>query len=95
MRLRPADARFRLTHLVIGGAAQRLSEFSPQIHRRTLGVGLTVSAPTGNYRNDRAINAGASRWGFKPEIGTTIGRGRWINEISLGVWFFTPNHTMN
>lgn len=87
----PADLRLRLSHLVIGGAAQRLAEFAPDRHRRTIGLGLTVSAPTGNYRNDRVINAGANRWGFKPEIGTTIQRGRWINEIALGVWLFTAN----
>jgi hypothetical protein len=87
----PADARLRLSHLVIGGAAQRLAEFAPERHRRTVGVGLTVSAPTGNYSSERLINAGANRWGFKPEIGTTIQRGRWINEIALGVWLFTAN----
>jgi len=88
----PGDLRLRLSHLVIGGAAQRLADFAPQSHRRTVGLGLTVTAPTGNYRSDRAINAGANRWGFKPEIGTTIQRGRWINEIALGVWLFTTNH---
>jgi len=88
----PADARLRLSHLVIGGAAERLAEFAPQRHRRTVGVGLEVSAPTGNYSSDRVVNAGANRWGFKPEIGTTIQRGRWINEIALGVWLFTTNH---
>ena len=87
----PADARLRLSHLVIGGAAQRLPEFAPDRHRRTVGLGLTMSAPTGNYTNDRVVNAGANRWGFKPEIGTTIQRGRWINEIALGVWLFTAN----
>ncbi|MGB6002219.1 MAG: transporter, partial [Thermoanaerobaculia bacterium] len=78
--------------LLIGGAAERPSEFAGQPHGRTLGVGLTVSAPTGNYRPERVLNAGANRWGFKPELGTTIQRGRWINEIALGVWLFTPNH---
>ena len=88
----PADARIRLSHLVIGGAAQRLPEFAPDRHRRTLGLGLTVSAPTGNYNSERVVNGGANRWGFKPEVGTTIQRGRWINEIALGVWLFTTNH---
>ena len=55
-------------------------------------MGLAVTAPTGNYRPERAINAGANRWGSKPEVGTTIKRGLWINEIALGVWLFTPNH---
>ena len=88
----PADARLRLTHLLIGGAAERPAEFALHQSRRSLGVGLTVSAPTGNYRSERLVNAGANRWGFKPEIGTSIRRGRWINEIALGVWLFTPNH---
>ena len=88
----PADARLKFSHLVIGGAAQRLPEFAPDRHRRTVGIGLAVSAPTGNYSQERFVNAGANRWGFKPEIGTTIQRGRWINEIALGVWLFTTNH---
>jgi hypothetical protein len=88
----PADARLRLTHLLIGGAAQRPTEFPQGRHRRTLGASLTVSVPTGNYRPERVVNAGANRWGFKPEIGTSVQRGRWINEIALGVWLFTPNH---
>jgi len=88
----PADLRLRLSHLVIGGAAQRLPEFAPDRHRRTVGLGLTVTAPTGKYSQERLVNGGANRWGFKPEIGTTIQRGRWINEIALGVWLFTTNH---
>lgn len=88
----PADARLKFSHLVIGGAAQRLPEFAPDRHRRTVGIGLAVSAPTGNHSQERFVNAGANRWGFKPEIGTTIQRGRWINEIALGVWLFTTNH---
>ena len=88
----PADLRLKLSHLVIGGAAQRLSEFAPDRHRRTVGIGLAVSAPTGKYSQERLVNGGANRWGFKPEIGTTIQRGRWINEIALGVWLFTTNH---
>ena len=51
-----------------------------------------MSAPTGKYSQERLVNGGANRWGFKPEIGTTIQRGRWINEIALGVWLFTTNH---
>ena len=38
----PADARLRLSHLVIGGAAQRLPEFAPDRHRRTVGIVYVV-----------------------------------------------------
>jgi len=51
-----------------------------------------VTAPLGEYRNDRAVNLGSNRWSFKPEIG--IG---WkpLNKLSLellgSVEFFTDN----
>ena len=51
----PADARLRLSHLVIGGAAQRLPEFAPARHRRTVGLGLAISAPTAGASNRRSV----------------------------------------
>jgi hypothetical protein len=87
-----ADARARLVVNLLGGPAMSMQEFSKHEQGRTMGVGLTVSLPTGQYDSKNAVNFGANRWGFKPEIGYSSVRGRWILDTALGVWIFTSNH---
>ena len=67
-------------------------EFVKYGQKRNLGVSLAVSAPTGQYDSTRIINFGANRWGFKPEIGYSSVRGKWIFDAAAGVWFFTANN---
>ncbi|MCZ6696341.1 MAG: transporter, partial [Acidobacteria bacterium] len=87
-----ADARVRLTVNLVGGPAMPLSEFARFKQRRTLGIGLTVSMPTGQYSSSNLINFGANRWGFKPEIGYSSTRGNWVLDLAVGAWFFTTNN---
>ena len=87
-----ADVRARLTVNLVGGPAMSLREFAQFNQRRTLGIGLTVAMPTGQYSSSNLINIGANRWGFKPEIGYSSVRGNWILEVAVGAWFFTNNN---
>ena len=87
-----ADARARLTVNLVGGPAMPLREFAKFNQRRTLGIGLTVAMPTGQYSSSNLINFGANRWGFKPEIGYSSVRGNWILDLAVGAWFFTTNN---
>ena len=50
-----------------------------------------MGVPSGQHDQQELINFGANRWGFKPELGYTSIRGRWILEIAAGVWYFTNN----
>ena len=86
-----ADARARLTVNLLGAPAIPLAEFKGFPEGRTLGVGLTVVMPTGQYDSLKLINFGANRWGFKPELGYTSVRGPWIFEATAGLWLFTAN----
>jgi len=86
-----ADARARFTVNLLGGPAMSLSEYKDFRQRRTLGVGLTVAMPTGQYSSSNLINFGANRWGFKPEIGYSSVKGKWILDVMVGVWLFTDN----
>jgi hypothetical protein len=88
----PADARARLAVNLIGGPALPPAEFAKYRQGRNLGVSLTISAPTGQYASDYLINFGTNRWAFKPEIGYSSIRGRWIFECAVGAWFFTTNN---
>jgi hypothetical protein len=83
--------RLRLAVNLLGGPALSPQEFARYKQGRNLGVGLTVSAPTGQYDPTRLINFGNNRWGFKPEVGYSSIRGRWIWEAAAGVWFLTTN----
>ncbi len=85
------DMRLRLAVNLLGGPALSPQEFARYKQGRNLGVGLTVSAPTGQYDPTRLINFGNNRWGFKPEVGYSSIRGHWIYEFAIGAWFLTAN----
>ena len=86
-----ADLRARLAVNLIGGPALSPAEFAQYRQGRNLGVSLSVMAPTGQYDPTRLINFGNNRWAFKPEIGYSSIRGRWIFDFAVGAWFFTTN----
>ncbi|HXV76476.1 MAG TPA: transporter [Candidatus Polarisedimenticolaceae bacterium] len=86
-----ADARLRLAVNLAGGPALSMQEFAKRRPGRTIGVGLTISVPTGQYDPQYAVNFGANRWGFKSELGYSSVRRRWILDSAVGVWLFTNN----
>lgn len=86
------DLKVRFATNLIGGPALTLAEFAKRTPATTLGVSLTVSAPTGEYHPDKLINVGTNRWALKPEIGVSHPVGKWYLEAMAGVWFFEDNH---
>lgn len=88
----PGDARLRFALNLFGNPAMSPAEFARHPPTTSLGVSLTVSAPTGEYDPARLVNIGTNRWSFKPEIGLSYPRGNWFFEASAGAWFFTTNH---
>jgi hypothetical protein len=86
-----SNLRLRLAVNLLGGPALTPAEFAKYRQRRNLGVSLSVTTPTGQYDSSRIISFGSNRWGFKPEIGYSSIKGRWILEIAAGVWVFTNN----
>jgi hypothetical protein len=86
-----ADARLRLGLNLIGGSAMTLEEFRQRSPKVSLGMSLTVVAPTGQYDPAKLINLGSNRWAFKPELGVSWPKGPWYLEAYGGAWFFTPN----
>ena len=86
-----ADTRVRLAVNLLGGPALAPAEFAKYRQRRNVGVSLTVSAPTGEYKSTQRVNLGANRWAVKPEVGYSSIKGRWILDAAAGIWFFTAN----
>jgi outer membrane putative beta-barrel porin/alpha-amylase len=85
------DLAFRFSVNLKGGPAMSLKEFRSWRQKTLVGVSLLVSAPTGQYDPTRLINLGTNRWEFKPELGVSKRRGKWILDGYGGVWFYTTN----
>ncbi len=84
------DLRLRFAVNLLGRALTP-AEFSRKAPSTTLGVGVTVIAPTGTYDPTRLINVGSNRWSFKPEIGIEVPLGRWFADFAAGLWVFGEN----
>jgi Putative MetA-pathway of phenol degradation len=86
-----ADLRLRLAVNLVGGPAIGPRDFASRRPATTLGASLSLVAPTGQYDPAKLINLGSNRWSWKPELGLSHPRGRWVFELYGGAWFFTDN----
>ena len=59
--------------------------------RTSMGVGLAVSLPLGDYHDDKLLNIGSNRFSFRPQVGVVHIRGRWSYELTGSVFLFTDN----
>jgi len=82
-------ARFGLNLL---GQALTPAQFAVRKPGTTLGLSVTVIAPTGTYDRTQFVNIGSNRWTFKPEIGVEQPMGKWFADLSAGLWVFGENN---
>jgi hypothetical protein len=85
------DLRMRFSVNLLGNRALTLQEFARRRPETTLGMTLSVVAPTGQYDPSRLINVGTNRWAFKPEFGLSHPMGKWVLDFATAVWLFTDN----
>jgi hypothetical protein len=85
------DTKMRLAVNLLGNPAMTPQEFARRKPQTTLGVSLSISAPTGEYYPAKLINVGTNRWAIKPEIGVVHPIGNWHLEASAGVWLYEDN----
>src|ERR1700739_4187423 len=62
------DSSYEMAVLLKGGAAMTPEEFKQYKPTTTMGVSLTVTAPTGQYSPDKTLNLGEDRWSLNPEV---------------------------
>jgi hypothetical protein len=77
-----------------GGPALSVTQFANYKATTSIGLSLTVTAPTGQYNPVKAINLGSDRWSFKPEIGISHPFGsqqKWVVDAYANAYFFTDN----
>jgi hypothetical protein len=85
------DPRFKFSIGLSGAPALTKAEFAAAPQRTSIGAGLTILPPLGQYDRKSLVNLGYNRWAFKPEIALTHPAGRWTFEAIAGVWLFTDN----
>ena len=85
------DPRFRFSVNFYGAPALSLQEFENYQQDIIVGASVQVSAPLGQYDNDKLVNLGNNRWFIKPDIGISKAWGGLSLELSAGVYFFSKN----
>ncbi|HEV3009516.1 MAG TPA: transporter, partial [Burkholderiales bacterium] len=86
-----ADPALRLAVNFHGAPALSAAEFAAYRQGLIIGASLLVSAPLGQYDEDRLVNIGTNRWSVRPELGLSQALDRWTVELATGVTWFTRN----
>jgi len=85
------DPRVRFAVNLLGSPAQRGAEFRQFKVGTIVGAALEITAPLGDYQEDKLINLGNNRWTIRPQIGVVHNWDKWAAEITTSAWFFTDN----
>lgn len=90
------DSGYTVSTLLKGGPALTVEQFAGYKPTTTVGMSLTINAPTGQYNSNKLLNLGSDRWSFKPEIALSHPFGpeqRWEFDAYANAYFFTDNTT--
>ena len=85
------DPRVRFSVNLYGAPALSLQEFANYQQDLIIGASVQVSAPFGQYDNEKLINLGSNRWFVKPDVGISKVLGDLVVELSTGVFLFSDN----
>jgi hypothetical protein len=88
------DSSYGAAMLLKGGPALSVEEFTNYKPTTTVGMSLTVTAPTGLYSPDKILNPGEDRWSFNPEIAVSYPFGtqqKWALDAYVNSAFYTDN----
>jgi Putative MetA-pathway of phenol degradation len=88
------DSSYQLAMLLKGGPALSVAKFASYKPTTTVGMSLTITAPTGQYHPDRLLNLGSNRWAFKPEFAVSHPFGpkqKWEFDGYANAYFYTGN----
>jgi hypothetical protein len=88
------DSSYAVAALLKGGPALSEAQFADYKPITTVGVSLTITAPTGQYSPNKILNLGSDRWSFKPEIALSHPFGpeqKWEVEAYANSYFYTDN----
>lgn len=90
-----ADPWLRLSVNLYGAPALKGKEYMQYLSEHqtntTIGAGLSVIAPLGEYSSDVLINLGSNRWVFRPQLGVLHQRKKWQFELTGSVFLYQTN----
>jgi len=90
-----ADPRLRFSLIYSGAPALEEDAFRDYLRthetRTTLGAGVALRVPLGEYMDDKLINLGENRFSVEPQLGFVHSSGPWSGELTASVFLFTPN----
>lgn len=86
-----ADPQFRVSVNFHGAPALDTAQFRNYRQDLIVGASLAVTAPLGQYDDQRLVNIGTHRWSFRPELGASKALGPWILDLYGAVTFYTRN----
>jgi len=86
-----ADPEFYFSINLSGAPALSVREFKDYQQDTIIGFTFKLTAPLGQYEQDKLINLGTNRWSFKPELGVSQALGKWTLEASTAAIFYTDN----
>lgn len=90
------DSSYQFGMLLKGGPALSIEQFANYKPATSLGLSLTVTAPTGLYDSRKILNLGSDRWLFKPEIAFNYPFGadqKWEFDAYGNASFYTDNNS--
>jgi hypothetical protein len=76
-----------------GSPALGIKDYSTYKQGTVVGFNLKMRLPLGQYDHTRTLNIGSNRFMFRPEIGVSSRKGKWIFESYLALWLFTQNNS--
>jgi hypothetical protein len=85
------NPRLRFSVNLYGAPALSLKEYMGYKPDLIIGASLQVTAPLGQYDDDKLVNIGTNRWTIKPEVGISKTLGPLTLELAAGVAFYTDN----
>lgn len=85
------DTQIVFAHGLFGNPALSASEFRQWTPEPFMSVAMWLTVPDGQYDKNQALNAGANRWGFKPELAFGYPVGPVWLELNTWVNLYTDN----
>ena len=86
-----ADPTLAFSFNFSGAPALTFDEFRRYRQGTIVGATFKLTAPVGQYDDDKLLNIGTNRWSFRPELGISHARGAWILESTAAVGFYETN----
>jgi hypothetical protein len=90
-----ADPRLRFSMNLYGAPALRGKDYLQYVREHpvntTVGAGVELVLPLGEYMSERLINLGNNRYVIRPQLGVLHQRGKWQYELTGSVFLYEDN----